>query len=90
MALPHDIFLKDGGEHLILASVPAEEIYEARQPAKELGLREAGKLEAMLDNNSGSYQIELTFVPKSDENFGFKLSNSKGETVSYTFNQRNG
>ena len=90
MALPHDIFLKDGGEHLILASVPAREIYEARQPAKELGLREAGKLEAMLDNNSGSYQIELTFVPKSDEIFGFKLSNSKGEIVSYSFDQKNG
>jgi len=89
MALPHDVFLKDGGDHPILASVPAKEIYAARKPAKDLDIT-GGKCASMLSNNTGSYQIELTFVPKSEENFGFNLTNSKGEIVTYTFDQKAG
>ncbi|MCQ2147782.1 MAG: glycoside hydrolase family 32 protein, partial [Bacteroidales bacterium] len=90
MSLPHDIFLKEGPEHVILASVPAKEVYDARKPAQDLVIGADGKCTSMLKNNTGSYQIEITFSPKDDEKFGFNLSNSKGEIVTYTFDPRCG
>lgn len=90
MALPHDVFLKECDGHPILASVPAREIYEVRKPASALGINGPCRVESMLENNTGSYQIEMVFVPKDEAEFGFRLSNSKGETVSYTFDPSSG
>lgn len=91
MALPHDIFLKEGKDHPVLASVPAKEVYAARKEGKTLGLSGAGKIESILENNTGSYELELCFVPGSESSvFGFNLTNSKGEIVTYTFDMAAG
>lgn len=85
MALPHDVFLKNIGGKPALASVPAKEILDARKEAEDVMFDDNGCVEKLLENNSGSYQLELVFNPAEGETFGFCLGNAKGENLSFFF-----
>ena len=90
MTLPHDMFLKSNGVHPILASVPSPEVYAGRGAAQALQLGKDGDKVSIPGAQTGAYELDLTFVPTGKKPFGFVLSNSKGEKVTYTFDPAQG
>ena len=88
MTIPRDLSLKHNGSHIFLASTPSPEIYTARASSKAYDL---SKLEGtytvgeILPENKGAYEIDFTVTPGSDNNLTFRLYNSKGEQMLYTF-----
>jgi fructan beta-fructosidase len=88
MTIPRDLSLKHNGSHIFLASAPSPEIYAARASSKTYDL---SKLEGtytvgeILPENKGAYEIDFTVTPGADNNLTFRLYNSKGEQMLYTF-----
>ena len=89
MTLPHELSLKSNGSHLILASVPAREVYASRGKASTMSLK-TGESILVPNSEKGAYEIDLTFSPSGPEPFGFVLSNDSGEKVVYTFKPAEG
>lgn len=90
MTLPHELSLKDNGQHLILASKPSPEVYAARGGATELALAGSGDKAVLPGWEKGAFELDLTFVPDANGTFGFTLSNGKGERIVYTFHPEYG
>ena len=84
MTLPRELSLKSNGKHVILASTPSPEIYKARYDAKDLALEATAEAE-ISTSYEGAYEVDLTLKPTGKGQFGFTLSNAKGEEVVYTF-----
>ena len=89
MTLPRELSLKSNGQHPILASVPAPEVYASRGKASQLQLK-AGERTVVPAGATGAYEIDLTFTPSGSEPFGFILSNGEGEKLVYTFRPSEG
>lgn len=88
MTLARDLSLKHNGRHLFLASVPSPEIYAARSEARNVEVpRLSGdfSVDSILPDNKGAYEIDFTVTPGKDDKLSFKLMNSKGEEMAYTF-----
>ncbi len=92
MTLPRDLFLKDNGRHLILASVPSPEVDAARGASRQVEGIEAANgytLPEILAENKGAYELDFTVVPDAPGRFSLSLSNTKGEKAVWTFDLRN-
>lgn len=88
MTLPRDIKLLNNGDHLIVASYPVKEINGLRAETQNLGnieVKTTNTVEKLLDNNTGAFEIEMTINNSNVNNFGFRLSNSKGESLDFFF-----
>ncbi len=91
MTIPRDLSLKSNGRHLILASVPSPEVLAARGEARVLSdlvdVTEAST-GALLAENTGSYEVEMTIRTKGNAPFSFFLKNGKGEHVDFTIDPK--
>lgn len=88
MTIPRDLSLKHNGKHLILASTPSPEIFNARASEKKIGdFNVAGEwtMDQILADNNGAYEIDFTVVPESGKNLTMSLQNTKGEKASFSF-----
>lgn len=91
MTIPRDLSIKHNGKHLVLASVPSPEVYNGRASSRSfdaLNVSGSAKIESMLNNNSGAYELDLTVVPDSKGIFTVKLLNSKGEHLDFIFDTK--
>lgn len=92
-SVPRDLYLYREKGETYLASVPSEELKTLRGEAVEKGKYEVnGTCDAgtLLPANNGAYEMELTVKNKSAKEFGFRLSNSKGETLSFSYHPDEG
>lgn len=89
MTLPRELFLKDNGVHLILASRPVEEMKKIESPYSEnkaVTVKDSVYLSELLKGVKGTYSIEMDIIPGKSNKFGFKLFNSKKESLDFNFN----
>lgn len=89
MTIPRELFLKDNGQHLILASKPVGELGSIEKNWKMLNgteVRDSVNLIDLLDGLTGSFSLEMDILPKNATKFGFKLVNSKNESLNFNFN----
>nr|WEI57563.1 putative GH32 family protein [Micropterna sequax] len=92
MTIARELKLVHNGKHLVVANPPVKEIYDLRADTKDLPdilVNKTHTIDKLLDNNDGSYEIEMTFVPNQSTKFDFKLLNRKGEELSFTFDIKN-
>ena len=86
MTIPRDLALKSNGKHLIVASVPSEEVLAARGEARVLdnltGVAK-GVAGPLLEQNDGAYEVEMTIRPEKNTRFTFSLTNGKEEHVDF-------
>lgn len=88
MTLPRDLSLKHNGKHLILASTPAPEILKARTGERLIGemvIDGRKQIDEILPDKSGAYEIDMTIIPGSANNFRMSLANDKGESMDFCF-----
>lgn len=92
MTVPRELFLKDNGEHIILASRPVAELKNIEKPQaenKDLVVSDSVCLTEILDGLKGSFSLEMDILPLNSRKFGFKLVNSKNEFLCFNFNLEN-
>lgn len=90
--VPRELKLVNNGKHVVLNNFPIMEMNDLRNETNTVGNINVDKthtIDKLLSDNSGAYEIEMTLKPLSTNNFGFKLLNSKGESLSFTFDLAN-
>lgn len=95
MTIPRELFLKDNGKHLVVASRPAAEMKNARKKYStypkvkvENGIRSIEFLPE--EFNTGAYSLSFDIIPRGSDKFGFTLSNKMGEELSFDFDMIKG
>lgn len=91
--IARNLFLKNNGNHLVLASYPVKEIDLLRDKTNsfpDIQTNNKAAVEELIKNNAGSYEITFEIDPMKSENFGFCLKNNKNEKLSYHFNLKAG
>lgn len=89
MTLPRELSLKHKGEQLILASNPVKESEKLRGkqlvfPTQRIERSEVA-IEKLLDENNGTFELEMTIVPNGASIFGFGFTNTAGDYLNFTF-----
>lgn len=88
MTIPRELHLAHNGKHLVVANPPAKEMLGLRRDAVKIEntqVDKSYKIEKLLKDNQGAYEIEFTAKVGSADHFEFKLENLKGENVRFIF-----
>lgn len=88
-SVPRDLSLYRSEGELYLQSAPSPELEALRsgQPRKErFEVDRTYNLDSLLEENDGSYEIELTFTNRDAEVIGFRLFNNRGEEIDCHYN----
>ena len=88
-SVPRELYLYQQDGETYLASVPVDELLALRQkPEKKGAFKVSGAREVrrLLKDNTGTYEIELQITDVRTREFGFQLTNAKGENVRFTYN----
>ena len=88
MTIPRELKLAHNGEHLVVSSLPAEEMKALRKETKtaeNIVVSKQHTLEELLKTNEGAYELNFVIQPQHTEVFEFKLFNQKNEQVVFTF-----
>ena len=86
--IARNLFLKNNGKHLVLASYPVKEMELLRDKTNnfsDIQTKNKAIIEELVKNNAGSYEVTFEIEPMKSENFGFSLRNSNNEMLSYHF-----
>ncbi len=87
-SVPRDLSLFTSGKNVYLASNPSPEIASMRSETKEFTLFPINReynIDSILENNEGSYEIEMDLTIGKAEVIGFQLFNEDGENVDIYF-----
>ena len=88
-SVPRELYLYQQDGETYMASVPVDELLALRQkPEKKGAFKVSGSREVrrLLKENTGTYEIELQITDIHTREFGFQLTNAKGENVRFTYN----
>lgn len=83
-ALPRELSLYSEGEDIFLASSPVRETESLRKDKVSFGkfqASEAPRIDSLLAENAGAYELNISLRPESARQAGFSLRNAKGEQV---------
>ncbi|MEG1615712.1 MAG: GH32 C-terminal domain-containing protein [Bacteroidales bacterium] len=81
-ALPRELSLYSQGNDFYLASIPVKETEALRKETISKGNMEVNRtynIQSLLAHNEGAFEIEMTIIPKTNDEVGFELYNQKGE-----------
>ena len=85
MTIPRELTLGNNGKHTVLRSVPVKEFDKSRTETSKLpspiAVDKTYSVDALLTNNNGAYEIEMTIKPQKSSKVSFELSNSKNEKI---------
>ena len=90
---PRELKIVNNGKHMILSSFPVVEMNKIKDKMIELpDLQVAtnATIAELLEQNDGSYEINMSVKPDDAEVFGFSLGNSKGELLVFKFDNSTG
>jgi len=85
---PRELSLGMNGGHLVLKSFPVNEMKTIRGASKTFPNKVVEKeatLSGLLPKNKGAYEVEMSLKPMHSSIFGFELTNTKGESLKFTF-----
>lgn len=88
MTIPREMSLGNNGKHMVLKSEPVKEVLALRKETKTIGnfsVDKSYKIDELIPNNEGGYEIELTVTPNTSNDFALVLSNAKGEKLVFDF-----
>ncbi len=91
--IPRELRIVSNGKHLIVSSYPIEEMKKLRDKQSfksDFQVDKEASIEALLNVNTGSYEIEMTLKPGTADVFGFSLNNSKNEALIFNFDPSTG
>lgn len=87
--VPRELKLVNNGKHLVVANPPVKEMQDLRNGSTntigEIKVDKSYTVDKLLADNMGAYEVEMTIKPSGVNNFGFKLTNGKGENIHFTF-----
>ncbi len=89
-SIPRDLSLYTQGQNIYLASTPSPEMISLRKGKKEVNafkVEDTYNLNPLLDKNTGAFELNIGLKDISAEILGFKLFNSKGESVDFCLNE---
>ncbi|MBN2640004.1 MAG: glycoside hydrolase family 32 protein, partial [Bacteroidales bacterium] len=92
MTLPRKVSMVKRGNQYKLISSPVEQLEKLRkenQTVSEMNCDGEVKLDRLVENREGSFEMEIDINNKSSRNFGFKLSNALGEQFVFTCDVEN-
>lgn len=88
-SVPRDLSLFTSGRNIYLASNPSPEVTALRSETKELNsfpVNREYNIDSILENNEGTYEIEMDLIIGKSEILGFQLFNEAGEKIDIYFN----
>lgn len=91
--LARQLFLKNNGQHLILASLPVNEVNMLRDKSysfEDIYVTSKSAINQLIPNNDGSYEINFNIENNNSNSFGFSLTNNKNESLDYHFDLSTG
>lgn len=91
--LARQLFLKNNGQHLILASLPVNEVNLLRDKSysfEDIYVTSKSAINQLIPNNDGSYEINFNIENNNSNSFGFSLTNNKNESLDYHFDLSTG
>lgn len=90
--VPRELKLASNGNHMIVTSYPVKEMNALKNDKinspEDVTVENEYRIEKLLDENEGTYEIELTLTPNAAEIFGFSLENTKNEKVEVKFDKQ--
>lgn len=88
-ALPRELSLYTQAGDVYMGAAPAKEAEDLRKEKKEIpAFTVAAKeitVDSLVNGNQGAFEIETTFDKVNAQTAGFRMSNTKGETVDIYF-----
>lgn len=87
-ALPRELGLYEQGGELYVSAAPVEEAASLRKEVKEIPAFTVDgeyRIDSLLDNNEGAFELEMQFEKGTADCMGFKLLNGQGEEVDVCF-----
>ena len=91
--IPRELTITNNGKHLILNSFPIREVNNLKGKVTNrpnILVENEATIAELLKSNEGSYEIELSIKPENARVFGFRLNNSKNETLKFNFDNTTG
>lgn len=92
MTIPRELFLKDNGKHLIVASYPVKElttIEKEQSQINEIIVMDTVFQPDIFEDLKGSFSIDMDIYPGKSESFEIEFSNDIRETLIFNFNLKN-
>ena len=90
--VPRELKLASNGNHIILTSYPVKEMNALKNnkinSPEDVTVENEYRIEKLVDENEGSYEIEFTVTPNTADIFGFSLENTKNENVEVKFDKQ--
>lgn len=90
--VPRELKLASNGNHMIVTSYPVKEMNALKNDKinspEDVTVENEYRIEKLLDENEGTYEVELTLTPNAAEIFGFSLENTKNEKVEVKFDKQ--
>lgn len=91
--VPRQMSIKNNGQHLILASLPVNEVNLLRDKSysfEDIYVTSKSAINQLIPNNDGSYEINFNIENNNSNSFGFSLTNNKNESLDYHFDLSTG
>ena len=88
-SVPRDLSLYTSKGETYVKCTPSRELLKLRDKGtkkRSFKVDRSYNLDRLLSDNTGTYEIEMTFKNKNAEIIGFQLFNSKGEEVEIYYN----
>lgn len=90
--IPRELKIADNGTHLVLANYPVQETEKLRnnglKSIDEIVVKNEYQINKLLDNNTGSYEVQFTLSPADTNTFGFTLNNDKNEQLAVKLDKK--